>query len=37
MPRNSSEGNPDLAEEIEVVVRQQALSGDIPLAIGRRG
>ncbi|MBP1693916.1 MAG: recA [Chloroflexi bacterium] len=26
--------NPDLAEEIEIAVRQQALSGDIPLALG---
>jgi len=26
--------NPDLAEEIESAVRQQALSGDIPLALG---
>ncbi len=26
--------HPDLAEEIELAVRQQALSGDIPLAVG---
>ncbi len=26
--------NPDMAEEIEIAVRQQALSGEIPLALG---
>ncbi len=26
--------NPDLAEEVEIAVRQQALSGDVPLALG---
>jgi recombination protein RecA len=26
--------NPDLAEEIELAVRQQALSGDLPLPLG---
>ena len=26
--------NPDLADEIEIAVRQQALSGDVPLALG---
>lgn len=29
--------NQDLAEEIEIAVRQQALSGDIPLALGGGG
>jgi recombination protein RecA len=29
--------NPDLAEEIEVAVRQQALSGDMPLVVGGGG
>ena len=26
--------NPDLAEEIELAVRQQALSGDMPISFG---
>jgi recombination protein RecA len=29
--------NRDLAEEIEIAVRQQALSGDLPLALGGGG
>lgn len=29
--------NPDLAEEIEVIVRQQALNGDVPLTLGGGG
>ena len=26
--------NPDLAEEVEIAVRQQALSGEMPLSLG---